>query len=414
LANEELTTNNEPLAQEPKERSSVTQWRWLATVIASYLALGVCAAPACQYNVREVGFADAGVEAYRLIVYLPESTPGSEISSLQETMAAALAETNIRFEPVTAGADANQTAMEIAKTHGSSRFPAAVLVAPEGQSLSVTWPEGAASLAETALSAVESLLDSGTGRQILETCADTYGTVLLIEGPDPRQNEAARAAACAAINRIGEHLESLPKPIGKPPALVVLEQKVLAREQVLLWTLGLKAEDVKQPCAAVFYGRGRWIGPLFQGETLKADNLTQLLSVIGADCECSLDHQWLQGTMLPARWDGALQQRVVQSTGLDPESPMTKMEMISIVRRGMGGSGYSGVPFDYREVQVGDDPNEGRGQGIADRRQKATPSSVLHPSSSRIVGQVLVGSLTGVAVLAGLTSLVIVWRARKS
>jgi hypothetical protein len=145
---------------------------------------------------------------------------------------------------------------------------------------------------------------------------------------------------------------------------------------------------------------------LFEGETLTSDNLTQLLSVVGADCECSLDHRWLQGTMLPARWDEALQQKVVQSIGFDPENPMTKMEMVSIVRRGTGGSDSPSVPFDYREIQVGGDAGEGGGQ-------KAAPSSAVRPASSRIVGQVLVGSLGGVAVLAGVTSLVIVLRARK-
>jgi hypothetical protein len=256
-------------------------------------------------------------------------------------------------------------------------------------------------------------LDSPIRQQILDKCADTYGAVLLIEGPDSQRNQAAREAASAAVSQIGAQLDSLPKPIGKPPALVVVDPKSLAREQVLLWALKLKAEDVNQPCAAVFYGRGRWIGPVFQGETFSVNNLTQLLSVIGADCECSLDHRWLQGTMLPARWDAALQQKVVQSTGLDPENPMTKMEMISIVRRGMGGAEYPGVPFDYREIQVGGDVEEDRGQKAGDGRQKIPPPAIVSPPSSKVVGQVLVGSLAGVAVLAGVTSLVIILRARK-
>jgi len=57
--------------------------------------------------------------------------------------------------------------------------------------------------------------------------------------------------------------------------------------------------------------------------------------------------------MLPARWDETLQEATAQSLDLDPESPMVKMEMISIVRRGMGGFSYSGVPFGYQEVEVG-------------------------------------------------------------
>lgn len=387
--------------------------KWLAALTAWHLALGVCAVHACQYNVREVGFIDVGIEWYRLVVYLPENAPANEVSRLSETMSVVLAETNIRFESVTAGADANQAALEFAKAHGISHFPAAVLVSPDGQSMPMTLSGKAESFAKTAPSAVESILDSPTRRQILEKCADTYGAVLLIEGPDAQRNVAARAAVSAAVERIGEQLDSLPKPISKPPALVVLERKSLAREQMLLWALHVKAEDVNEPCAAVFYGRGRWLGPLFRGGTFTADDLTQLLSVIGADCECSLDHRWLQGTMLPARWDGTLQQRVVQSTGLDPENPMTRMEMVALVRRGMGGADYPGVPFDYREIQVGGVAGEDRGQKTEDGGPKTTPSSVVSPPSSRIVGQVLVGSLAGIAVLAGVTSLAIVLRARK-
>jgi hypothetical protein len=297
-------------------------------------------------------------------------------------------------------------------------------------------------------------LDSPLRRQILEKCADAYGVVLLIEGPEAQANATAREAIATAIRQIGEQLEFLPapvksKPINTAPELVVLDQKSLAREQVLLWMLRLKPQDVNQPRAAVFYGRGRWLGPLFDAATLTAGNLTQLLSVIGGDCECGLDHRWLQGTMLPARWDEGLQQKVVTSLGYDPENPMTKMEMVSIIRRGMGGFDYPGVPFEYREIEVGSDSvaaeggsvkAEGLGDGSGVREgnhRQAAPGAPKRDSSrlgplddatperlraedaanlkprSAIVGQVLAGSLAGMVALVGVVSLVIVLRARK-
>ena len=57
--------------------------------------------------------------------------------------------------------------------------------------------------------------------------------------------------------------------------------------------------------------------------------------------------------MLPARWDQSLQQKVAASLGFDPESPMVKMEMVSIIRRGVSGLGDPGVPFGYQEIEVG-------------------------------------------------------------
>jgi hypothetical protein len=409
----------------------VIKWKWLITAAAGCLVFYVWPADACQYNVREVGFVDVGIEPYRLLVYLPEGVSAGEMSSLKEAMDVALVETNVRFTPVGAGADANQATAELARTHGISRFPAAILVSPDGQSMPVALPEKPAAPAQAIPAALGGVLDSPLRRQILEKCAETYGVVLLIEGPEPQANATAREAITTAIRQIGEQLEFLPtpiksKPITTPPQLVVLDRTSLAREQVLLWTFRLKPEDVNQPRAAVFYGRGRWLGPLFDTETLNAGNLMQLLSVIGGDCECGLDQRWLQGTMLPARWDETLHQKVVQNLGYDPESPMAKMEMVSIIRRGMGGFDYPGVPFEYQEIEVGMEETEDSGQKSGDRDLKpeaqaapepAPPApqapSQTTPPSSKVVGQVLAGSLAGMAALVGVVSLVIVLRARK-
>ena len=453
--------------------------KWLVMLASGCLAFQTYSAHGCQYNVREVGFIDLGIEPYRLLAYVPENTSADGVSSLKEAMDVALAETNIRFQSVTTGADANQAAMELAKGHGITRFPAAILVSPDGQSMPVPIadsgpmggsvkaegfgdgsvvreenhrqaalddatlpnPQSAPSVLRPLASVLNGILDSPIRRLILEKSADAYGVVLLIEGPGQQANAAARETVSAAISRIGEQLEFLPKPIKKPPELVVLDQKSLAREQVLLWTLRLRPEDVNQPHAAVFYGRGRWIGPLFEGETLTADNLTQLLSVIGGDCECGLDHRWLQGTMLPARWDETLQQKAVQSLGFDPENPMIKMEMVSIIRRGMGGFDYPGVPFEYREIEVGNDIADDavRVEGGIVKAEGLGDGSVVHEGNHRqaalddatpehlrlgesptpnprpaIVGQVLAVSLGGMAALVGVTSLVLILRARKS
>jgi hypothetical protein len=411
----------------------VIRLKCLVVAAVCCLAFRPYPASGCEYNVREVGFIDVGIEPYRLLVYLPEDLSAEGSSSLKEALEVALAETNIRLQLVATGADANQPAMELARTHGISHFPATILVSPDGQSMPLTLPEKVTSPAQAIPAALGSILESPLRRQILEKCADAYGVVLLIEGPEPQANATAREAIATAVRQIGEQLEFLPtpiksKPIKTPPELVVLDRKSLTREQVLLWTLRLKPEDVNQPRAAVFYGRGRWLGPLFDAVTLTAGNLTQLLSIIGGDCECGLDHRWLQGTMLPARWDETLHTKVVESLGYDPENPMAKMEMISIIRRGMGGSDYPGVPLEYREIEVGSEEKEDggqktedgmhktedRGQKIEAPEQKTAPSSVVHPPSSGIVGQVLAGSLAGMVALVGIVSLVIVLRARRS
>jgi hypothetical protein len=436
---------------------------WLIAAVACGFLLPSFPASGCEYIVREVGFIDAGIEPYRLVVYLPENAPAGTTSELQEAMEVALEQTNIRFETVTAGADPNHPALKLAEEHGIRHFPAAVLLSPDGQSMPLALSEKEPSLAKAVVAALEGMLGSPVRRQILEKSADTYGAVLLIEGPEAQANAAAREAVSAALGSIKEQLEFFPKPIKNPPEMVVLDQKSLADEQMLLWTLRLKPEDVNRPHAAVFYGRGRWIGPLFEGDILTTDNLVQLLAIIGADCECGLDYRWVQGTMLPSRWDEVLQQKVAANLGFDPENPMVKMEMISIVRRGMGGFDYPDVPMDYREIEVGNDvediettsPDAGpetlavppdavtpvatetgtetptpepvvaaarpatgpahapSGVGSnAGRGPQATPvSGALRPG---LVGQVLAASLGGMVVLVGVASLVIVLKARKA
>jgi len=385
-------------------------------VLLSCLVLHVQPVYGCRYNVREVGFIDVGVEAYHLFVYLPEGTSPDETSRLKDTVDIALADSNIRFEPVVVGADANQPAMEFVAIHGITSFPAAVLVSPDGQSIPLSLASGGGSLGQVVSDAVDHVLGSPTCQRILEKAAECYGVVLLIEGPQQDRNMKAREIISAAIGRIREQLDLLPKPIGRPPEIVTLDQQSLDRERVLLWSLGLRLEDINEPCAAVLYGRGRWIGPLFKGGRLTPDPLTEILLVIGSDCECGLDHRFLQGTMLPARWDDDLQQRVVKSIGFDPEDPMVKMEMVSIVRRGMGGFDGMDMPLGYREIQVGGDIPQDAGEmveeGIASNPQSASRNPQLEPRGSEF--RILAVSLGGMAVLVAMASVVIVLRARKT
>jgi len=307
---------------------------------------------ACRYNVLEVGFIDLGIEPYRLFAYVGDGTPAESLSALQEQVEAALVDTNIVFEVVRVGDDPNHPAASYLRGHRIATFPAAVLVSPDGQSLPIDLETAGGSLAETLVAALESVLVSAKGAEILARSTETYGVVLLIGGPDATENDRARAAAEAAVAQIATQMEIMPKPIANPPEVLTLPAESLADERTLLWSLDVKPEDVNVPLAAVFYSRGRWIGPLFRGDQITPENLADVLFVIGADCECGLDHRWLQGTMLPARWDEGLQAMTAKSLGFDPESPMIKMEMVSIVRRGMGGFSYPGVPMGYREIEV--------------------------------------------------------------
>ncbi len=393
----------------------MTRLVWLNLAVLGILAALPDPAFGCRYNVREIGFVDVGVEPYRLFVYVPQAVGTGEIDDLKDTLAAASVDTNLRCEPVPAGVDANHPAWRFLSAHGIDSYPAAVMVSPDGPSRRLLLPADVPSLTEAACLSLEAVLDSPTRRQILEKAADSYGVVLLSEGPQQDRNAAAREAVSAAISYVGEQLEFLPKAIARGPEMVVLDHSSLAGEDTLLWTLGLEPEDVNEPCAAIFYSRGRWIGPLFKGELLTDANLLRVLSIIGADCECGFDHRWLQGTMLPARWDQGLQQKVAASLGFDPESPMVKMEMVSIVRRGMGGLGDPGAPFGYQEIEVGGEQASLSHSSVAGFdngtvEPAGVPVDVEQPHTGGLILAISFGSM--VALVAAISA-VILWRVRR-
>jgi hypothetical protein len=397
---------------------------------------------ACRYNVREVGFVDLGIERYRLYGYVDQNTPAEITSSFEQISYAALLESNIEAEiidvnqqkdhPAIKYLDSLQLAALAAgqiQTFPSARVragPSAVLVSPDGQTLAVplTKPGSAARDFEQALrSALDDILSSPKRNEILQQVAKAYGVVLLIESADGEQNKKAKEAVRGAIKQVAGQMQYLPKPIAHPPALIEVSQASLSQENVLLWSLGLDKDKLDQPHAAVLYGRGRWVGPMFKGEQITQDNLTAVLFVIGEDCECGFDHRWLQGTMLPARWDQNLQAQAAESLGFDPESPMIKAEISWIVGRGI--SSYPDVPLGYQELVVESQPEGGDGAGhpqaaledatqpgLQPAQEKSGPGTTGVPAKHRPSwGVALVASL---AVLIIAIGLFIVFRARKN
>jgi hypothetical protein len=73
------------------------------------------------------------------------------------------------------------------------------------------------------------------------------------------------------------------------------------------------------------------MGPVLTGDDITTRKILNLLSIVGADCECGLDNSWKLGTMIPLRWDYAMQKRVAGLLGFDVENPMIKSEMSRIL-----------------------------------------------------------------------------------
>jgi hypothetical protein len=392
-------------------------------------------ASACRYNVREVGFVDLGIEPYYLFGYISDDTGADTVSKFKQVTDAVFGSSNIVPEIINTDRQKDHPAMKLLDLQQVKSLPAAVLVSPDGQSYPVSITERDRPFEDTLRSAVEEVLSSPKREEILRQVIKTYGVVLLIEGSDAQENQEAKKVASDAIEIISSQMEMLPKPITRPPVLIVLDQKSLSDEEILLWSLGLNGEKISEPHAAVLYGRGRWIGPMFKGEEIDENNLASVLFVIGADCECGLDYRWLQGTMLPARWDEKMQARVAENLGFDPENPMIKMEMSWIARR--GSYSYPGVPFGYQELVIEPDSNIGADQnslfeieGAPETRENAfrgleyipmTNSDPVAPISERYPlaegnspFRNTIFLLVGLCILVLTSGIVILVRAKKS
>ena len=285
-------------------------------------------ARSCQYNVLETGFVDMGRQRYTLYVYHQQSTPLQTLDAIRSAANIQFAHSNIVVEMISIDGQGSRPALKYLERWPGSTLPTAILVSSEGRSMPIELNKPGSSLQKV----FSRIVSSPAREEILRAVSKNYGAVLMIEGRDRQINRKARASALAAIDNIRRKMVFMPKAIKHPPVLVTVSAQQAEREKILLWSLGLTGRRPDTACAAIVYGRARWLGPLLRGEEITEENLVSIMRIIGADCECGLDKRWLQGSMLPARWDDQLLARIVKNFNLDPENPIVKAEISRIMR----------------------------------------------------------------------------------
>jgi len=303
---------------------------------------------ACEYNVRETGFADYAEEHYRLYVYVNHRTDAGMAHTLQQTLLAILEDCNVAAEIIDIDEHKDHAALKYVEETPNRSIPSAILVSPDSQVCVVEF-ERKTTETEEQMSfekAIYNVVASPVRDTIVEQAVRTYGIILLINGGTPQESERAGQASRRAIENIGRRMKTMPKAIAHPPELTVLTRDSFQKERVLLWSLGLNGDTISKPYAAVIYGKARWIGPLLQDEQITEQNLTSILSIIGQDCECGLDMRVMLGTMLPVKWHEGTRARVVKHLGFDPENPLVRLRMNQILRK--GSVNFAGVPIQQR------------------------------------------------------------------
>ncbi len=314
----------------------------LVFMLAMWMGLN---AFACRFNVRDVGFVDLGSEPYRLFVFVPDATSSSERDDLESITFATFLESNIKAEVLTAsGAKAKAAAQFLPRDLKQAQ---AVLVSADGKrSIAVELAAEGKPLSVSAWDGLESVFDSPRRNAVLANVYEHYGVILVVEGRDADENVRIKKMADTVVASITAKMDKLEKEIREPPVVEVIKADQLEAERAFLWSLGLDAIG-ETPQVVVLYGRGRIIGPVLRDELLDERALTAIVNTIGLNCECGLDRQWMQGTMIPQKWDEDVQKQWASHLGFDPESPAIRLEMSQILAKGGKGQGAN------RTAQIG-------------------------------------------------------------
>lgn len=299
---------------------------------------------ACRYNVRETGFVEQGSESYYFYGYINKDTPDEIISAFNEILFTSLINCNIQPEIINIDVKKDHPAVKYLSLWNIKSYPAAILVSPEGKSMVVSLKNENESFEKTLKFALDNIMFSPVREEIIKSVIENYGVILLIESENKLKNEKYRKISFAAIENIKFRMKTMVKEIEYPPVLISVKPESYSDEKILFWSLGLEG-NITEPYAAVFYGRARWIGSLMRGDEISETNLTNILSIVGEDCECDLDISWVKGTMLPVNWNQERQSKVAKLLKFDPENPMVKIEVSRILR--MGSSSYPDVPFTF-------------------------------------------------------------------
>lgn len=295
---------------------------------------GLLDVAACRFNVRDVGFVDLGSQPYRLFCYVDEKTDAADVTLLRDVSLAVYLDCNIRAEVINLKTLTNSAAKAQFDLVKGRPFPTAVLVDSTGRGLAVEIGAGSG-FQEKIWDSLEAVSES-TGRStLLEQVVNRYGVLLLVEGKDAARNQAVRAIADRAIEIVAKAIneKSLEKDIEQPPSVMVLKAADRQSERILLWSLGISETSADEPELAILYGRARQIGSVLSGDKITMSAVSAILNTIGLSCECGLDRSWMQGHMIPSKWEDSTQSLAAKTLGFDPESPAIKMEMSQILSK---------------------------------------------------------------------------------
>lgn len=286
---------------------------------------------ACRYTVCEIGYSDFGTDNYKLILFDDNDVSDKNISVFTRTSYAALLDANIESSVINILTERGSEELKHYQSFKKGQQPLAILVSPNGEALHFNLEKEEAKFTESVWELLEAITSSIARIQIMNSIVQSYAVVFFAEGENTSENKKAINEINISIEEITSIQEKMPKPFENPAVIIMLKKDQIENERVLLWSLGWQDKYAGKPVAAILYGRGRLMGQLLTGDLLQKKYLNNLLTLVGADCECGLDRSWILGRMMPLRWNKRRQQEVVKWHNFDAENPLVKAEMSKIL-----------------------------------------------------------------------------------
>jgi len=304
-------------------------------------------ASACRYTVCEIGYAEFRIDHYRLLFFNDDDINDALVKSFSRTAHGALLDANVKMEIIDVNQNPEDTVMTYYKAYKKAHEALVVLVAPDGRAYPFELSTEMSKFNDSVWGLLEAVVSSPLRKQIKNEIIQSFAIVLFVEGDNANANTSVLNEIRGAIEGITDMQNSMPKPFENPPQLIVITKDQIKNEQVLLWSLGWNQEHGGMPAAAVLYGRGRMMGRLLSGELLRKEYIYNLMTIVGADCECGLDRTWILGSMMPLRWDRKNRKDVVKWHQFDAENPTVKAEMSQILSLSPGKAGRAGTNTLY-------------------------------------------------------------------
>ncbi|MFC2128651.1 hypothetical protein ACFLRR_02125 [Bacteroidota bacterium] len=285
----------------------------------------------CRYTVREIGFSNIDAQAYQLMVLINNTVSQDVISNFQRIPYALFLESNIEVNIVDINEN-NDSLISYAynKLHDKS-LPAVFLTGIDKSIVNIPFNKTKEEIKEEIWALSEQIADSEIRNILLNKITNSFAVIMFFESEDEPKNKVLANEIQIAQNEFREISGLLAKPMKEAPVIIKVPFENRNSEKILMWSMGIENLEKNESAVTILYGRGRIIGPVLTKKMINHKSIFNLLSVIGADCECGLDQSWILGKMLPLVWSTESRDAATKLLGFDVDNPMIMSEMSQIL-----------------------------------------------------------------------------------